>query len=50
VAVLTLAHWIFLEYELGAALAHFAPLAALETYRLWQNYAARARRASAASA
>ncbi len=36
-AVATLAHWIFLEYELGAALVHFAPLAALEGYRIWRN-------------
>lgn len=36
-AVATLAHWIFLEYELGAALVHFAPLAALEAYRIWRN-------------
>lgn len=36
-AVATLAHWIFLEYELGAALVHFVPLAALEAYRIWRN-------------
>ena len=36
-AVLTLAHWIFLEYEIGPALVHFLPLAALETYRIVQN-------------
>ena len=36
-AVLTLAHWIFLEYELGAALAHFLPLAGLELYRIIRN-------------
>ena len=36
-AILTLAHWIFLEYELGPALAHFLPLAALETYRIVHN-------------
>ena len=39
-AVATLAHWIFLEYELGGALAHFVPLAALEMYRVWKNYSA----------
>ena len=33
-AILTFAHWIFLEYELGPALVHFLPLAALETYRI----------------
>ncbi len=36
-AVFTLAHWIFLEYELGAALVHFVPLAVLEGYRLVRN-------------
>lgn len=36
-AVLTLAHWIFLEYELGAALVHFLPLAFLEGYRVVRN-------------
>lgn len=37
-AVATLAHWIFLEYEFGPALAHFLPLAALEAYRIWKNH------------
>lgn len=36
-AVATLAHWVFLEYEFGPALAHFGPLAALEAYRVWRN-------------
>ncbi len=36
-AVATLAHWIFLEYEIGAAMVHFVPLAALEAYRIWRN-------------
>lgn len=36
-AILTLAHWIFLEYELGAALVHFLPLIALEAYRITRN-------------
>lgn len=36
-AVFTLAHWIFLEYELGAALVHFLPLAVLEGYRVVRN-------------
>ena len=36
-ALATLAHWIFLEFELGPALAHFVPLAALEGYRIWRN-------------
>lgn len=32
-AVLTLAHWIFVHNNLGPALVHFVPLAALEIYR-----------------
>lgn len=36
-AIFTLAHWIFLEYELGPALVHFLPLAALEAYRVYRN-------------
>ncbi|MGI9509552.1 MAG: sulfite oxidase heme-binding subunit YedZ [Geminicoccaceae bacterium] len=36
-AVFTLGHWIFLEYELGAALVHFLPLLALEAYRIMRN-------------
>lgn len=36
-AVATLVHWIFLEYEIGPALVHFLPLAALEAYRIWRN-------------
>lgn len=36
-AVLTLAHWIFLEYEIGAALVHFLPLVCLEAYRIAHN-------------
>lgn len=36
-AAFTLAHWIFLEYELGAALVHFLPLALLEGYRVVRN-------------
>lgn len=37
-AVATLAHWIFLEYEFGAALVHFGPLLVLEAYRIWRVY------------
>ena len=37
-AILTVAHWIFLEYHIGPALVHFLPLAALEGYRIWRNY------------
>jgi methionine sulfoxide reductase heme-binding subunit len=35
-ALITVAHWYFLEYEIGGALAHFGPLAALEIYRVWK--------------
>ncbi len=37
-AVLTLVHWVFVHNNLGPALVHFAPLAALETYRLWKHH------------
>jgi len=33
-AVFTLIHWIFVHNNVGPALVHFAPLAALELYRL----------------
>lgn len=33
-AVLTLIHWIFVHNDLGPALVHFIPLAALEVYRV----------------
>lgn len=36
-AVLTLLHWMFVHNNLGPALVHFVPLAALESYRLWKN-------------
>ena len=36
-AVATLAHWIFVENNLGPALVHFIPLALLEGYRLWHG-------------
>lgn len=35
-AVATLLHWIFVENNLGPALVHFVPLAALEVYRIWK--------------
>jgi methionine sulfoxide reductase heme-binding subunit len=35
-AILTVAHWYFLEYQIGPALVHFGPLAALEIYRIWK--------------
>jgi sulfoxide reductase heme-binding subunit YedZ len=37
VAVLTLVHWIFVENNVGPALVHFLPLAALEAFRIWKN-------------
>jgi len=36
-AVLTLLHWIFVNNDLGPALVHFVPLAALEIYRVRYN-------------
>ena len=34
-AILTLVHWIFVHNNLGPALVHFIPLAALELYRVY---------------
>jgi methionine sulfoxide reductase heme-binding subunit len=39
-ALATLAHWIFVHNNVGPALAHFLPLAALELYRIWRHIAA----------
>jgi len=36
-ALLTAAHWILLEYEWVPALVHFAPLAALQLYRVTRS-------------
>jgi sulfoxide reductase heme-binding subunit YedZ len=36
-AVLTLLHWIFVHNNLGPALVHFIPLAALEAWRIWKS-------------
>ena len=36
-AMATLLHWMFVHNNLGPALVHFAPLAALTLYRLWRN-------------
>ena len=36
-AVATLLHWIFVHNNLGPALVHFMPLAALEAYRIWHD-------------
>ncbi|WP_018688666.1 sulfite oxidase heme-binding subunit YedZ [Ahrensia kielensis] len=35
-AILTLVHWLFVANEIGGALVHFIPLAALEIYRIWK--------------
>jgi len=37
-ALATLAHWIFVHNNLGPALVHFLPLAALEAYRIWKYF------------
>ena len=34
-ALMTLAHWVFVENNVGPALVHFVPLALLEIYRVW---------------
>jgi len=39
-ALATLAHWIFAHNNLGPALVHFLPLAALEVYRIWKYFTA----------
>jgi methionine sulfoxide reductase heme-binding subunit len=36
-ALLTIAHWIFLEYETGPALVHFTPLILLNMARIAKN-------------
>lgn len=36
-ALLTAAHWLFLDYELGPVLFHFAPLAMLEAIRVYRR-------------
>ena len=38
-ALFTLAHWIVIHDSPGGALVHFAPLAALEVYRIWKRKA-----------
>ena len=37
-AIATLVHWIFVTDHFGGAIVHFAPLAALEIYRVWRNF------------
>jgi methionine sulfoxide reductase heme-binding subunit len=39
-AVATLIHWIFVHNNLGPALTHFIPLAALEAFRIWKHFTA----------
>lgn len=39
-ALATLAHWIFVHNNIGPALVHFMPLAALEFYRIRRHFAA----------
>lgn len=48
-AVLTLVHWAALHDwgGVGAAMVHFAPLVALEVYRLWSTQQRRRQRATA---
>lgn len=46
-AVLTLVHWIFVDNDIGPALAHFIPLALLESYRIARALAARQANVSA---
>ncbi len=36
-AIATLLHWIFVHNNVGPALVHFVPLAALELYRIWKG-------------
>ena len=43
-ALLTLLHWMFVHDNLAAALVNFAPLAALETWRLFQTFRSRSSR------
>ena len=43
-AVATLLHWMFIHNDLGPALVHFLPLAALESYRLWRGIVHQTRR------
>lgn len=37
-AVATLVHWIFVHNNIGGAVVHFLPIAALETYRFWRIF------------
>ena len=46
-AVATLVHWIFVHNNVGPALVHFLPLAALEIYRIWRNQTSATQRKTA---
>jgi sulfoxide reductase heme-binding subunit YedZ len=46
-AVLTLVHWMFVHDDFAAALLNFAPLAALETWRIFHGFRARSWRGHA---
>jgi sulfoxide reductase heme-binding subunit YedZ len=48
-ALLTLVHWMFVHDNLAAALINFAPLAVLETWRVFQSFRARSWRGHALS-
>lgn len=43
-AVLAFLHWLWIRLDNVPAYAHFVPLAALETFRLWYNFARPSRR------
>lgn len=43
-AVLVFLHWLWIKLDNVPAYAHFVPLAALETFRLWYNFARPSRR------
>jgi sulfoxide reductase heme-binding subunit YedZ len=48
-ALLTLVHWMFVHDDLAAALISFAPLAALETWRMFHSFRGRSWRGHALS-
>ncbi|MCB2010823.1 MAG: ferric reductase-like transmembrane domain-containing protein [Geminicoccaceae bacterium] len=49
-AVLTLVHWLLVSRGIGGAVVHFAPLAALEAYRIWHVTTRQSRRLAQAQA
>jgi sulfoxide reductase heme-binding subunit YedZ len=38
VAIATVIHWVLIKWDVVPVVIHFAPLAALEAYRLWHNF------------